>query len=70
MALTVKDLKMTIIRGVKDGSIRRLHPDITANAIIGQLVRLANYWMEDPLKHNMEEITRETMEFVSRALSP
>ena len=70
MALTVKDLKMTIIRGVKDGSIRRLHPDITANAIIGQLVRLANYWMEDPLKHNMEEITRETMEFVARALSP
>lgn len=70
MALTVKDLKMTIIRGVKDGSIRRLHPDITANAIIGQLVRLANYWMEDPLKHNMEEITRETMEFVTRALSP
>lgn len=70
MALTVKDLKMTIIRGVKDGSIRRLHPDITANAIIGQLVRLANYWMEDPLKHNMEDITRETMEFVTRALSP
>jgi AcrR family transcriptional regulator/predicted DNA-binding transcriptional regulator AlpA len=70
MALTVKDLKMTIIRGVKDGSIRRLHPDITANAIIGQLVRLANYWMEDPLKHNVEEITRETMEFVTRALSP
>ncbi|MEW6552955.1 MAG: MerR family transcriptional regulator [Actinomycetota bacterium] len=70
MALIVKDLKMTIIRGVKEGSIRRLHPDITANAIIGQLVRLANYWMEDPLKHNMEEITRETMEFVARALSP
>jgi AcrR family transcriptional regulator/predicted DNA-binding transcriptional regulator AlpA len=70
MALIVKDLKVTIIRGVKEGSIRRLHPDITANAIIGQLVRLANYWMEDPLKHNMEEITREAVEFVTRALKP
>ena len=70
MAWIVKDLKVTIARGVKDGSIRTLHPDITANAIIGQLVRLANYWMEDPLKHNMEEITREAVEFVSRALKP
>lgn len=70
MAWTVKDLKMTIVRGVKEGSIRRVHPDIAANAIIGQLVRLANYWMEDPLKHNMEEITREAVEFVTRALTP
>ncbi len=65
-----KDLKVTISRGVKDGSIRRLHPDIAAYAIIGQLVRLANYWMEDPMKHNMEEITRESVEFVTRALKP
>ncbi|MDD3717152.1 MAG: MerR family transcriptional regulator [Actinomycetota bacterium] len=70
MAWTVKDLKMTIVRGVKEGTIRQIHPDIAANAIIGQLVRLANYWMEDPLKHNMEEITREAVEFVTRALAP
>ena len=69
-AWTVKDLRSAIARGVKDGSIRRLHPDIAANAIVGQLVRLANYWMEDPLKHNMGEITREAVEFVTRALSP
>ncbi len=69
-AWTVKDLHTTIARGVKEGSIRRLHPDIAANAIIGQLVRLANYWMEDPLKHNMREITREAVEFVTRALRP
>jgi DNA-binding transcriptional MerR regulator/AcrR family transcriptional regulator len=70
MASIVKDLKATIIRGVGDGSIRRLHPDIAANAIIGQLVRLANYWTEDPMKHNMDEITREAMEFITRALKP
>lgn len=70
MTWIVKDLRTTIVRGVKDGSIRQLHPDITANAIIGQLVRLANYWMEEPLKHNMQEITREAVEFVSRALRP
>lgn len=70
IASIAKDLKVTIIRGVKDGSIRRLHPDIAAYAIIGQLVRLANYWMEDPMKHNMEEITREAVEFVTRALRP
>ncbi len=70
MGWIVKDLKATIIRGVKDGTIRKLNPDITANAIIGQLVRLANYWMEDPLKHNMDEITREAVEFVTRALRP
>jgi len=69
-ASIAKDLKATIARGVKDGSIRRLHPDIAANAIIGQLVRLANYWVEDPMKHNMEEITREAVEFVTRALRP
>lgn len=65
-----KDLKATISRGIKEGSIRRLHPDIAAYAIIGQLVRLANYWMEDPMKHNMDEITREAVEFVTRALRP
>ena len=70
IASIAKDLKVTIIRGVKDGSIRRLHPDIAAYAIIGQLVRLANYWMENPMKHNMDEITREAVEFVTRALRP
>ncbi len=64
------DLKVTITRGIKEGSIRKLHPDIAAYAIIGQLVRLANYWMEDPMKHNMEEITREAVEFITRALKP
>jgi AcrR family transcriptional regulator len=64
------DLVATISRGIKDGSIRKVHPDIAANAIIGQLVRLANFWVEDPAKHNMGEITREAVEFVTRALSP
>ncbi len=64
------DLVATISRGIKDGSIRKVHPDIAANAIIGQLVRLANFWVEDPAKHNMEEITREAVEFVTRALQP
>jgi DNA-binding transcriptional MerR regulator len=67
---TTKDLRATIARGVKEGSIRRVHPDIAAYAIIGQLVRLANYWIEDPMKHDMEEITREAIEFVTRALKP
>ncbi|MBN2026365.1 MAG: MerR family transcriptional regulator [Actinobacteria bacterium] len=70
IASTTKDLKSTIARGVKDGSIRQVHPDIAAYAIIGQLVRLANYWMEDPMKHKMEEITLEAVEFVTRALKP
>jgi AcrR family transcriptional regulator len=70
MALIVKDLRTTLTRGFKEGSIRRVHPDIISNAIIGQLVRLANYWVEDPLKHNVEEITREMIEFITRALKP
>jgi len=70
MALIVKDLRTTLTRGFKEGSIRRVHPDIVSNAIIGQLVRLANYWVEDPLKHNVEEITREMIEFITRALKP
>lgn len=70
IASTTKDLKVTIARGVQDGSIRKVHPDIAAYAIIGQLVRLANYWMEDPMKHKMEEITLEAVEFVTRALKP
>ena len=65
-----KDLMATIARGVRDGTIRRVNPAITANAIIGQLVRLANYWMEDPMRHNMGEITEEAVEFVTRALRP
>jgi AcrR family transcriptional regulator len=67
-ASIANDLQATIARGVKDGTIRRVNPAITANAIIGQLVRLANYWVEDPMKHNMEEITREAVDFVSHAL--
>jgi AcrR family transcriptional regulator/predicted DNA-binding transcriptional regulator AlpA len=64
------DLKATIARGVKEGTIRRVNPDITAHAIIGQLVRLTNYWVEDPMKHDIEEITRESVDFVTRALRP
>jgi DNA-binding transcriptional MerR regulator len=70
MASITKDLKATIARGIKEGSIRPLHADIAAYAIIGQLVRLANYWMEDPMKHNMDDITQEAVEFVTRALKP
>lgn len=70
ISIITNDLRVTLSRGIKEGSIRKLHPDIAAYAIIGQLVRLANYWMEDPLKHNMEEITREAVEFVTRALKP
>jgi len=69
-ASIAKDLKATIARGMKDGTIRRVNPAISANAIIGQLVRLANYWVEDPMKHNIEEITRESVEFVTHALKP
>lgn len=70
ISIITNDLRATLSRGIKEGSIRKLHPGIAAYAIIGQLVRLANYWMEDPLKHNMEEITREAVEFVTRALKP
>lgn len=66
----VEDLKKTIARGVRDGTIRRVKPDIAANAIMGQLVRLANFWVEDPMKHRMEGITEEAVEFVTRALKP
>jgi DNA-binding transcriptional MerR regulator len=70
MSSITKDLKATIARGIKEGSIRPLHADIAAYAIIGQLVRLANYWMEDPMRHNMDDITQETVEFVTSALKP
>jgi len=66
----VEDLKATINRGVRDKSIRKVNPEIAANAIIGQLLRLANYWMEDPTRRNIDEITQEAIEFVTRALSP
>lgn len=65
-----EDLKATIARGIRDGSIRRVQPDIVANAILGQLVRLANYWVQDPGKHDMSEITKEAVEFITRALRP
>lgn len=71
MTVTIaEDLRATIARGVRDGTIRKVNPNIAANAIIGQLIRLANYWMEDPIKHNIDEITRESIEFVTRALKP
>lgn len=65
-----EELRATIARGVRDGTIRKVNPAIAASAIMGLLVRLANYWMEDPLKHDIEEITRESIEFVARALKP
>nr|WP_303646168.1 MerR family transcriptional regulator [Candidatus Solincola tengchongensis] len=71
MTMTIaEDLRATIARGVRDGTIRKVNPAIAASAIMGQLVRLANYWMEDPLKHDIDEITRESIEFVTRALKP
>ncbi len=69
-ASIAEDLKATIARGMKEGTIRRLQPDIAASAIIGQLIRLANYWAQEPGRHDMEEITREAVEFVTRALKP
>ncbi|MBC7253928.1 MAG: MerR family transcriptional regulator [Actinobacteria bacterium] len=71
MTMTIaEDLRATIARGVRDGTIRKVNPAIAASAIMGQLVRLANYWMEDPLKRDIDEITRESIEFVTRALKP
>ncbi len=71
MTVTIsEDLRRTIARGVREGSIREVNPEIAANAIIGQLVRLANYWMESPLKRNIEEITEEAVGYVTRALRP
>jgi len=67
-ASIVEGLKGTIAKGIKEGSIRRVKPDIAANAIMGQLVRLANFWVEDPMKHDMKDITIEAVEFVTRAL--
>jgi len=67
-ASIVEGLKDTIAKGIKEGSIRRIKPDIAANAIMGQLVRLANFWVEDPMKHDMKDITMEAVEFVTRAL--
>jgi AcrR family transcriptional regulator len=67
-ASIVEGLKGTIAKGIKEGSIRRVKPDIAANAIMGQLVRLANFWVEDPMKHDMKDITREAVEFVTLAL--
>ncbi|MDY6795403.1 MAG: MerR family transcriptional regulator [Actinomycetota bacterium] len=69
-ATIVEDLKGTLSRGIKEGSIRRVKPDIAANAIMGQLVRLANFWVENPMRHDMKDITREAVEFVTRALCP
>jgi AcrR family transcriptional regulator/predicted DNA-binding transcriptional regulator AlpA len=66
----VEDLRATIARGVREGTIRKVKPEIAANAIMGQLVRLANMWVEDPSAYRLEEIVREAVEFVARALSP
>jgi AcrR family transcriptional regulator len=71
MTVTIaEDLRRTIARGVRDGTIREVNPEIAAHAIVGQLVRLANYWMEAPLKRNIDEITREAVDLVTRSLSP
>ncbi|MDI6874176.1 MerR family transcriptional regulator [Candidatus Solincola sp.] len=71
MTMTIaEDLRATIARGIRDGTIRKVNPAIAASAIMGQLVRLANFWMEDPLKHDIDEITQESIEFVTRALKP
>lgn len=66
----VDDIRRIISKGIREGSIRPVKPDIAAHAIMGQLVRLANYWVEDPRAHRLEDIVGEAMDYVTRALSP
>ncbi len=66
----VEDIRRIISKGTREGSIRPVKPDIAAHAIMGMLVRLANYWIEDPRNHRLEDIVGEAMDYVTRALSP
>lgn len=66
----VDDIRRIISKGIREGSIRPVKPDIAAHAIMGQLVRLANYWIENPRAHRLEDIVGEAMDYVTRALSP
>lgn len=66
----VEDIRRIISKGTREGSIRPVKPDIAAHAIMGMLVRLANYWIEDPRTHRLEDIVGEAMDYVTRALSP
>jgi AcrR family transcriptional regulator len=64
------DLIRLLEKGKRDGSLHVRDPVLMANAIMGIVVRVANYWFENPQAKTADAVVQETVEFVVRALQP
>ncbi|MHB8779861.1 MAG: MerR family transcriptional regulator [Candidatus Geothermincolia bacterium] len=68
--LITSDLARLLKRGKSDGSLKLTDPTLTANAIMGMVVRVSYYWLENASRLKADDVIQQTVDFVVRALKP
>lgn len=68
--LITSDLVRLLDRGRKEGTLKVSDPTVIANALMGMVVRVANFWLENPKKKTAEDVMKDIVDFVVAALKP
>jgi AcrR family transcriptional regulator len=68
--LITSDLVRLLDRGRREGTLKVSDPTVIANALMGMVVRVANYWLENPKKKAAEDVMKDIVDFVVAALKP
>ncbi len=68
--LITSDLVRLLERGRREGTLKVSDPTVIAHALMGMVVRVANYWLENPKKKPAEAVMQDVVDFVVAALKP
>ncbi len=68
--LITSDLVRLLDRGRREGTLKVSDPTVIANALMGMVVRVANFWLENPRKKAAEDVMKDIVDFVVAALKP
>ncbi len=68
--LITSDLVRLLERGKREGTLKVSDPTMIAHALMGMVVRVANYWLENPKRKPAEDVVKDVVDFVVAALKP
>ncbi len=68
--LITSDLVRLLERGKREGTLKVSDPTVIAHALMGMVVRVSNYWLENPKKKPAETVVQDVVDFVVAALKP
>ncbi len=68
--LITGDLVRLLERGKREGTLKVSDPTVIAHALMGMVVRVSNYWLENPRKKPADDVVKDVVDFVVAALKP